>query len=148
MGNALGDGLHPGLLKGMKGTYPFAKQAATFVPRLQQQDPTLKDYNYGGEAYDAVIVTALAAEQAKSTRGVDIASQINEITKDGEKCINFRRCKEIIDRGGNPDYDGVSGPLDFTSPGEPGAGSYAVLQFDAQNQVPKIPKDFILVGLK
>ncbi len=148
MGNALGEGLPPGLLKGMKGTYPFAKQASTFVSRLQQQDPGLKDYNYGGESYDAVIITALAAEQAKSTRGVDIASQINGITKDGEKCTTFRQCRDIIDSGGNADYDGVSGPLDFTNPGEPGAGSYAVLQFDEQNRVPKIPKDFVLVGLK
>jgi branched-chain amino acid transport system substrate-binding protein len=148
MGNALGDNMPPGLLKSMKGTYPFAKQAATFVLRLQQQDPGLKDYNYGGEAYDAVIITALAAEQAKSTKGVDIASQINGITKDGEKCTTFRQCRNIIDAGGNPDYDGVSGPLDFTDSGEPGAGSYGVLQFDAQNRVPKVPTDFILVGLK
>ncbi|HET9254848.1 MAG TPA: ABC transporter substrate-binding protein [Pseudonocardiaceae bacterium] len=148
MGNKLGEGLPPGLLKGMKGTLPFAKQAGTFVPRLQQQDPKLIDYNYGGEAYDAVIITALAAEQAKSTKGVDIASQINGITKDGEKCTTFRQCRDIIDSGGNPDYDGVSGPLDFTDAGEPGAGSYGIVQFDQQNHIPKVPAEFIVVGLK
>jgi ABC-type branched-subunit amino acid transport system substrate-binding protein len=148
MGNAPGKGLPPGLLKGMKGTYPFAKQAAPFVLRLQQENPRLEDFNYGGEAYDAVIIAALAAEQAKSTKGVDIALQINGITRDGDKCTTFRQCRDIIDSGGNPDYDGASGPLDFTNPGEPGAGSYAVLQFDSQNQVSKIPKDFILVGMR
>ncbi|MCA1602170.1 MAG: ABC transporter substrate-binding protein, partial [Acidobacteria bacterium] len=45
MGNALGEGLPPGLLEGMKGTYPFAEQAKTFVSRLQKQDPNLVDFN-------------------------------------------------------------------------------------------------------
>ena len=146
MGNALGEGLPPGLLDGMKGTTPFAEQASTFVPRLQEQNPSLVDFNYGGEAYDAVIIVALAAEQAKSTKGVDIASEINGITKEGEKCTTFATCKEIIEAGGNVDYDGVSGPLDFTASGEPGSGSYGILQFNAQNEIPKVPTEYRLVG--
>ncbi len=49
MGNALGENLPPGLLKGMKGTLPFAKQAAKFVTRLKKQAPVLKDYKSKGE---------------------------------------------------------------------------------------------------
>jgi branched-chain amino acid transport system substrate-binding protein len=93
------------------------------------------DINYAGEAYDAVIIVALAAERAKSTKGVDIASEINGITKDGEKCTSFRQCRDIIDSGGNPDYDGVTGTLDFTSAGERSVGSYAILKFNAQNML-------------
>lgn len=135
MGNALGVGLPPGLLNGMKGTRPETKLAPAFEQRLKADDPKLVDISYAGEAYDAVIIVALAAERAKSTRGVDIASEINGITKDGEKCISFRQCRDIIDSGGNPDYDGVTGTLDFTASGERAVGSYAILKFNAQNKL-------------
>ena len=35
------------------------------------------------KAYDAVIISALAAEQGGSTAGVDIAANINAVTKSG-----------------------------------------------------------------
>lgn len=146
MGNALGEGLPPGLLSGMKGTTPLTKLSGDFQQRLKQQDPKLVDFNYAGESYDAVMLIALAAEQAKSTKGVDIASQINGITKDGEKCDTFAKCKEIIDSGGNPDYDGVTGTLDFTNAGEPGAGSYGILKFNDQNKIDDKDTEYRTVG--
>jgi branched-chain amino acid transport system substrate-binding protein len=92
------------------------------------------------------MLIALAAEEAKSTKGTDIASQINGITKDGEKCNTFARCKEIIDSGGNPDYDGVTGKLDFTAAGEPGTGSYGILKFNAQNKIDENAIEYRVVG--
>ncbi len=146
MGNALGEGLPPGMLEGMKGTAPLTDLAEDFQQRLLEQDPSLADFNYSGEAYDAVVVLALAAEQAESTKGVDMASEINGITKDGEKCTDFAACKEIIANGGDVDYDGVTGALDFTAAGEPGSGSYGILQFDAQNEIDDAATRFVTVG--
>ncbi|HVE96812.1 MAG TPA: ABC transporter substrate-binding protein [Pseudonocardiaceae bacterium] len=147
MGNALGLGLPPGLLEGMKGTTPLTELAANFQQRLNAEDPRLVDNNYAGESYDAVVITALAAEQAKSTKGVDIASEINGITKDGEKCVTFRQCRDIIDSGGNPDYDGVTGTLDFTEAGERAVGSYGILTFDSQNRIDEAATQYRVVGL-
>jgi len=144
--NQTGEGLAPGLLEGMKGTSPATRLSGDFQQRLEDQDPELVDFVYAAEAYDAVVITALAAEQAKSTRGVDIASEINGITKEGEKCTTFADCKEIIDGGGNVDYDGVTGTLDFTDAGERSSGSYGVFEFNAENQIPKVPTEFILIG--
>ena len=109
IGDALGVGLPPGLLNGMKGTAPETKLSSAFTKRLKTDDPKLVDTHYAGEAYDAVVIVALAAERAKSTKGVDITSEINGITRDGEKCTTFRQCRDIIDSGGNPDYIGVTG---------------------------------------
>lgn len=148
MSNALGDGLPPGLLKGMKGTRPETKLSPAFAQRLKADDPKLVDINYAGEAYDAVVIVALAAERAKSTKGVDIASEINGITKDGEKCISFRQCRDIIDSGGNPDYDGITGTLDFTAAGERAVGSYAILTFNAQNQLDEANVQYRVVGAR
>ncbi|MGH3940174.1 MAG: ABC transporter substrate-binding protein [Pseudonocardiaceae bacterium] len=144
--NQTGEGLAPGLLEGMKGTSPATKLSSEFQQRLLTQDPELVDFVYAAEAYDAVMITALAAEQAKSTKGVDIGSEINGITKEGEKCTTFADCKEIIEGGTNIDYDGVTGTLDFVDAGERSSGSYGVFEFDAQNQIPKVTTEFILIG--
>ncbi|HZE03198.1 MAG TPA: ABC transporter substrate-binding protein [Pseudonocardiaceae bacterium] len=146
MGNALGMGLPPGLLNGMKGTAPLSKLSPAFEQRLRADDPRVIDTNYAGEAYDAVVIVALAAERAKSTKGVDIASEINEITKDGEKCTTFRQCRDIVDSGGNPDYDGVTGTLDFTTAGERAVGSYGILKFNAQNRIDDAAIQYRVVG--
>jgi branched-chain amino acid transport system substrate-binding protein len=146
MGNALGMGLPPGLLNGMKGTAPLSKLTVGFEQRLRADDPRVVDTNYAGEAYDAVVIVALAAEQAKSTKGVDIASYINGITKDGEKCTTFRQCRDIIDSGGNPDYDGVTGTLDFNAAGERAVGSYGILKFNAQNKIDEATIQYRIVG--
>jgi branched-chain amino acid transport system substrate-binding protein len=146
MGNALGQGLPPGLLNGMKGTTPLTRLSPAFEQRIKADDPKLVDTNYAGEAYDAVMIVALAAERAKSTKGVDIASEINGITKDGEKCTTFRQCRDIIDSGGNPDYDGVTGTLDFTPAGERAVGSYGILKFNAQNKIDTATTQFRVVG--
>jgi branched-chain amino acid transport system substrate-binding protein len=148
MGNALGQGLPPGLLQGMKGTTPLTQLSPNFEQRLKAEEPGLVDNNYAGEGYDAVMLIALAAEQAKSTNGVDIASEINGITKDGEKCTTFRQCRDIIDSGGNPDYDGVTGTLDFTAAGERAVGSYGVLTFDAQNKIDEAATQYRIVGAR
>ena len=45
------------------------------------------------------------------------------------KGTTFAACKKIIDAGGDPDYDGQSGPLEFSGNGEPTEASYGVLEF-------------------
>lgn len=146
MGNALGVGLPLGLLNGMKGITPLTKLSDDFQQRLKADDPSLVDFNYAGEAYDAVVIIALAAEQAKSTKGVDIASQINGITKIGEQCTSFRQCRDIISGGGHPKYIGVTGELNFTPAGERAMGSYGVLTFNDQNKIDKDRIQYQMVG--
>ncbi len=146
MGNALGEGLPPGLLQGMKGTTPLTDLSPQFEQRLLAKNPQLVDFNYAGESYDGVMLLALAAEQAKSTKGVDIASQINSVTKDGQKCTSFAQCRDLIRQGQDVDYDGVTGTLDFTPAGEPGSGSYGILTFNAQNQIDDAATRYVVVG--
>ena len=81
-------------------------------------NPQLTDYNYAAETYDAITIIALAVEQAKDD-GIAYAEKINGITRTGDKCTDFKSCKAIIDAGGDPDYDGISGPLEVAGNGEP-----------------------------
>lgn len=144
MGNALGESVGPGLLDTMKGTTPLTDTGADFQNRLKGINPALVDFNYSGESYDAVIVSALAAEQAKSTAGTDIAANINSVTKDGQKCTSYQECLPLVQAGTDIDYDGVTGELAFTDSGEPGVGSYGKLVFGPDNTL--TTEDYIVVG--
>ncbi len=117
-----------GVLAGMKGTTPLVDLGDDFKNRMKEIDPALVDFNYGAESYDATIIIALAAAEAK-TDGAAYAEKINGITRGGEKCTDYKSCLEIINAGGDPDYDGASGPLEFSGNGEPTQASYGILQF-------------------
>ena len=147
MGNALGESFsQQGSLAGMKGTTPLTDLGADFQGRLREIDPNLKDFNYAGETYDAIVITALAA-QAAGTNDANVYKEfVNGITFGGEKCTDFAACMEIIKNGGNVDYDGISGPLSFTDAGEPARASFALLQFGEDNKLDDSKTKFVLAG--
>ena len=147
MGNALGESFTaPGSLAGMKGTTPLTDLGSEFTDRLREIDPNLQDYNYAGETYDAVIVTALAAQAAGTNDANVFKAFVNGITVGGEACTDFAACLEIINNGGNVDYNGISGPLSFTDAGEPAEASFGILQFGEDNQLDEDATDFVLAG--
>ncbi|CCQ16269.1 putative ABC transporter substrate-binding protein [Rhodococcus sp. AW25M09] len=144
MGNALGEAVAPGLLDTMRGTTPLTDVGTGFQDRLKVIDPALVDFNYAGESYDAVVISALAAEQAKSTAGTDIAANINSVTKGGTKCTNYAECLPLVQAGTDIDYDGITGTLNFSDAGEPATGSYGNLVFGPDNTL--TTDGYIVVG--
>lgn len=144
MGNALGENVAVGLLDGMSGTTPLTDTGEEFRTRLLAVDPGLIDFNYSGEAYDAVVISALAVVQAGSTAGTDIAANINAVTKDGTKCTSFQQCLDLLRSGDDIDYDGVTGELAFVDAGEPGVGSYGHLVYGPDNKI--TTEGYIVVG--
>jgi ABC-type branched-subunit amino acid transport system substrate-binding protein len=125
-----------GALAGMRGTTPLVDLPADFKTKLSSQGLDLNNtYNYGAESYDAVTVIALATEAA-GTDGIGMASQINQVTRNGTKCTSFQQCDQLI-KGGTKDidYDGVSGPLEFSGNGEPTVASYGVEEYNNQDQI-------------
>ena len=147
MGNALGESFsQQGSLAGMKGTTPLTDLGADFQGRLREIDPNLKDFNYAGETYDAIVITALAA-QAAGTNDANVYKEfVNGITFGGEKCTDFAACLEIINNGGNVDYDGISGPLSFTDAGEPAQASFGILQFGEDNKLDQDATQYVIAG--
>ncbi len=125
-----------GALEGVKGTTPLVELSADFKDRILEtpSGAGLTDFNYAGETYDAMLIIALAAELA-GTDGVELANEIVGITRDGEKCTDFASCKEIIAAGGDPDYDGITGPITMNGNGEPLEASYGVLVMGADNRL-------------
>lgn len=146
MGNALGEEFTTeGALEGMRGTTPLTELGGDFTSRLLEVDPDLVDFNYAGETYDAIVITALAAEIARTNDATTFAPFINGVTSGGDKCEDFTSCLAIVQAGGDVDYDGISGPLAFTDPGEPAAASFAILEFGADNTLGDTP-EFVIAG--
>jgi ABC-type branched-subunit amino acid transport system substrate-binding protein len=129
-------GTKAGGLEGMKGTTPLVDLGADFKAKLDAQGiDNKKTYNYGAESYDATIVIALAT-QAAGTDGIDMARQINGVTRAGAKCKTFKECADLLKAGTKDiDYDGASGPMEFSGNGEPTVASYGVQQFVASNRI-------------
>ncbi|MGY2002920.1 ABC transporter substrate-binding protein [Blastococcus sp. SYSU DS1024] len=147
MGNALGESFtEEGALAGMKGTTPLTDLGEDFTNRLLEVDPNLVDFNYAGETYDAILISAIAASLAGSTDPAVFAPYINGVTFGGETCTDFASCQEIVNARGNPDYDGVSGPLAFAEPGEPSVASFGILQFGEDNTIASDETEFVLAG--
>ncbi len=130
-GNELSD---VSILAGLRGTLPSVD--LTTITALTDRfegayGEPVEVLAYGAETYDAIIITALAAEVAGSDDPVLVAAEINDVTKDGEKCTDFASCKAIIEAGGDPDYDGFGGPYEFVDAGEPAAASFRIVTYGA-----------------
>jgi hypothetical protein len=148
MGSSLGKQFtDPGALDGMKGTTPLTDLSADFKSRLDTVDPNLGGtYNYAGETYDAIMLVALAAQAAGTNNATVFAPYINGLTFGGDKCDSYTSCLEILNAGGNVDYDGASGPLAFADPGEPAVASFGLLQFGADNTIDDSATEFQVAG--
>ena len=137
VGNALGENFAgtPGILEGVRGTLPSAELSEDLRGRLLEVDPELEDFSYGPETYDAVVITALAAEVAGTDDPVAIAAEINGVTRDGTTCTTFEECRDLVADGEDIDYDGAGGPYTFGDAGEPTEASFAILQYGPDNQI-------------
>jgi ABC-type branched-subunit amino acid transport system substrate-binding protein len=122
-----------GTFTGAKGTLPGAKASDDFKKSLLTINPKLKDFSYAPESYDATIVTALGALAAKSDVAADIAKKLTEVSSGGTKCTAFKECADLLAKGTDIDYDGVSGPIEFNEAGDPSKATIGIYQYGADN---------------
>ncbi|MFB9547057.1 ABC transporter substrate-binding protein [Micromonospora sagamiensis] len=121
------------LVDGMKGTTPMTPLPEDFKARLRAVDPELRDYLYAAEAYDAVMISALAAQLAGTTAPAAIAKQIVGVTNEGQRCEDAVGCLKLARTGQDIEYRGISlTRAGFTDAGEPATASYGTLHFDDQ----------------
>lgn len=120
----------PSVLSGMKGTAPASSANDAFLKDLKEFAPDLKETQFAPQVFDCVNIIALAAEQAESTDPTDFKEEVGAVTREGEECSSFEECKSLIEEGTDINYQGASGPLDFTEDGEPGAASIEVYTFN------------------
>ncbi|MDI6104548.1 ABC transporter substrate-binding protein [Actinoplanes sp. NEAU-A12] len=122
-----------GTFEGSKGTLPGAKASEAFQKKLLEVDPALKDFSYSAESYDATILTALAAEAAKSDSPASYSKQLAAVSKGGEKCTTYQACKDALTAGKDIDYDGMSGPIEWNEAGDPAEATIGIYQYGPDN---------------
>lgn len=142
-----------GALEGMRGPRPIAVRDAQFRAELNDvwlaADPLnnpLVGFDYAAEAYDAVILAALAAEAA-GTDGASLADEIIALTTGSTSCAFFVDCRDLIRDGVDIDYRGVSGPLVMNSSGENIRTNFSVVTFGEDNRIDDALTEYVeLVG--
>lgn len=123
-----------GYIEGAKGTLPGGDTDAAFKQRASDLYKTnhgeeLKEFAYLAETYDAVILLALAAEQAGNDSGEAIAANMQSVSTGGEKVTDFAAGLAAIKDGKDIDYDGFSGPIEFDDNGDPTGASIGIHQY-------------------
>lgn len=72
---------------------------------------------FTAEGYDAAMIAALAGEAAGSTDPSALASQIIDVSREGEAVESYQEGLDGIGNDANINYEGASGPVDFTDKG-------------------------------
>jgi ABC-type branched-subunit amino acid transport system substrate-binding protein len=120
------------LIEGFRGTYPSSAPESgepTFVERFAAYSPGTPTI-FSAHKYDCLMVIALAAQVAQSSDPTVFVNEIVGVTgSPGTVCSSFAECFALIEAGEEIDFLGASGPLDFQSNGQPGSGTYEVIQF-------------------
>jgi branched-chain amino acid transport system substrate-binding protein len=120
--NDLFQGMDTGALEGMIGTKPGSPDvpgAKVFddLAKAGGLDPT---QIYGPEAYDAAFILGLAIEKNGAKRDGLSAAVHAVATPPGEVILpgEWKKAKDIIDNGGDVNYEGATGPVDFDQNGD------------------------------
>ncbi|MEM9035612.1 MAG: ABC transporter substrate-binding protein [Actinomycetota bacterium] len=126
------DPANPGLVDGVRGTVPTdqAPLGGEFFEAAFTDFAGNIDTFFAAQAYDCVIVTALAAASTGASEPSALAGAIVEVTTGGTACSTFAECLPLIEEGTDIDYVGASG-VDLDADGLPTSGVYDVFQFDA-----------------
>jgi ABC-type branched-subunit amino acid transport system substrate-binding protein len=149
MSDSFGDTLkeEPGVLAGMKGTTPLNPLSEDFKRRMRSIDPAMTDFTYSAEAYDAVVIEALAAESARAFDGASIARYVNSVTVGGTTCESVGACLDGLRAGRDIQYRGVSLKRSgFTDAGEPSTTSYGTLNFGRNNHIDPAKTEYVGAG--
>lgn len=137
---------NPAVLLGTKAFAPATAPEVgevTFPERFRNYAGYDIDLQYSTTAYDSLVILALAALLAGSTEAADYAGEITGVTRDGTKCESYEACAALIASGIDIDYDGASGPLEFSEAGEPTVGNYDIVSFNEQGELLRLEQVFI-----
>lgn len=123
-----------GTLQGVRGVIEGYQPSTAFIATLKTSNSELTSYRYAAEAYDATMLAVLAAIVAQDDAGEAIAGSLYDVSKGGVKCLSFAECLEVLATTNDIDYDGVSGPVNFTPDGNVEPAFWGYYTYDGENK--------------
>ncbi|THV31378.1 ABC transporter substrate-binding protein [Glycomyces paridis] len=131
-----------GFMEGARGTFPGA-DPEPIRDRLLEIDPELTDFTYGPESYDATALIALAAIAGDSVDSNSIKDNLIDVSTGGTKCTGFTECAKLLADGeADIDYDGYSGPIEFSPEGDVTAATIGIYEYLADNTYENVDYNF------
>ena len=124
---------NPGVVGGIRGMSPAAAPAGAhnqFAAKFRATgvEPILSAYYY-----DCTILTALAAEKAKSDDPAKMKQVFAANTRGRKKCNTYATCQKLLDQGKTIQYQGASAVFPHMNrfgAFQPRAGAFEVWSFD------------------
>lgn len=141
---------NPGVVAGIKGTAPAAAPAGVQHPFVERFAATGVDPIFSSYYYDCAMLTALAAEKAKSDDPAKMKNVFAANTRGKVKCNTFADCKKALDDKKTIEYQGAS--VTFKNMNkfgkfEPRAGAYEIWSYGADSRsVTEPPETQIRIG--
>jgi branched-chain amino acid transport system substrate-binding protein len=130
--------LPAGTVKDVNGLLEGIAPDDAFVARVKAADPSVSNFLYAAEAYDATILAALAATVAGDDGGASVAGQLGATSSGGIKCTSFGECLSVLKTRTDIDYDGLTGAISFDAHGDPSPAHYGVYRYDAGNRFARV----------
>jgi branched-chain amino acid transport system substrate-binding protein len=125
--------LPAGALEGAHGLRGAAESNSDFLLGVIQSDPGLGFRSSAGEAYDAVMLAAVAAVVGGDDGGSAIAATARRSVADSIRCSYFAECLDIFAQGRAVDYCGVTGSRGFSAGGSILSADFVRYAFTAEN---------------
>lgn len=130
------DEFDDGLLEGAQGTTPGRTVDDGFKAALLEADSEAdKSLNFAPEAYDAMILVALAAEKGGSADTQTILANLHAVSgaDGGEECETFAECLDLLGAGSDIHYKGRAGGGPLNDDNEPSSALIGLYQYDGSN---------------
>jgi branched-chain amino acid transport system substrate-binding protein len=122
---------NPGVVEGIKGTAPASAPAGVTSPFQATFGLTGIDPVFSAHYYDCTILTALAAEKAKSDSPAKMAKAFAANLKGSNGCSTFAECRDLLAAGKTIHWRGASSSFDRFGKFEPDEGVYELWSYDA-----------------
>ena len=125
-----------GLLEGAQGTTPGRASKGEFLDALVAADKTATEStNFAPEAYDAVMLVALAAQKGGATDTDTIVANLQAVSgaTGGEACDTFKDCLALLEDGKDIHYEGRAGSGPLTDANEPSSALIGIYRYDGAN---------------
>ena len=138
--NGFEEDFEAGTMLGAQGSIPGADPNEAFKTQLKEiysetYGNELVSFTYGAEAYDLVMLVALATEKAGSSAAADIQAQLAAVSgaNGGEECDTFADCKALIADGKDIRYLGKSGTGPLNVNNDPSSAFIGIYKYDEAN---------------
>jgi branched-chain amino acid transport system substrate-binding protein len=124
---------NPGVVAGIRGVSPAAAPSGAHNQFAAQFRATGVEPILSAYYYDCTILTALAAEKAKSDDPAKMKRVFAANTRGSEKCSTYAACQQLLHAGKTIQYQGASAVfpnMNRFGAFQPGAGAFEIWSFD------------------